>query len=634
VTDNYVQVSPNSTGLRIDTSELTVGSNVVERQRIVLANSSNSSAFATNFPAGFLRVTDEPSQIFYDPFDVSLDTTTRWSATITSGGGAAAAVSSGNMTMGSGTTASGYSILYSQPTFVPTIPSWLGVSFAIQIENPVTVNGYRFWGIGTAPGSPTTSAPLTDAIGFELYTDGKLYAVSYASGTRTVVQDMSSATGNSTQPTDANFHRYILYYRTDRSYWYIDQLDTVAGTSNFNSPNVQTLPVRFMAIAGSTPPTSSCVITCSGIAVWDTGKNNHTISDGTYQWRKAQVDSSSRLSIVQFDLTSSGNITALNANLNSGTATAGSTVALTNLNNSGSVAIQVTGTWTLTLTPQVSVDGANWIALSSTGLLNTNTGAYSATITGTNANGIWQADVGSFKQFRITCSAYTSGTAVVSLQASNGTGLVALDAPIPAGSNLIGSASIAQGGNTAVVKAASTAPVATDPALVVGVSPNSMVAKGTQASNALPVQDYKDSGRTPITLVANSVAGVASETMLTITQVKAGVSQTAATNYTVTAGKTFRITSFTVSGTTTAAAFNWIRGTMRYTTSGTVTTTSGTIITAQSMALAATANTPTIAVAIPISDGYEIPASSNYGISQIANSTSTTINVAVTGFEY
>lgn len=42
--DGIVQVAPDSTGKIIDTSELTVGANTVERQRIVIASPTNASA--------------------------------------------------------------------------------------------------------------------------------------------------------------------------------------------------------------------------------------------------------------------------------------------------------------------------------------------------------------------------------------------------------------------------------------------------------------------------------------------------------------------------------------------------------------------------------------------------------------
>jgi len=253
---------------------------------------SNAS---TIFPAGFLRTTDEPRQLFYDPFDSTLDTTNRWVSPTASGGGVAAAVSGGQLTLGSGTTGSGYSYLQSVPSFAPTVPSWFGCSFAIKIEFAVTTNAARGWGMGSSPGTPTTSVPLTDGVAFEIDTNGKLNAVVYASGTRTVVQDLSSSTGNNTQPADSNFHRYIIYVRTDKTYWYIDNLLTPVATSNFQAPNVQTTPLKLYAVAGATPPGSSAVITCTGLAGWDTGKNNTQLSDGTYPWRKSTIDSKGNL---------------------------------------------------------------------------------------------------------------------------------------------------------------------------------------------------------------------------------------------------------------------------------------------------------------------------------------------------
>ncbi len=41
--NSYVQVPQDSNGKKIDTSEITVGSNIVERQRIVISDSTNSN---------------------------------------------------------------------------------------------------------------------------------------------------------------------------------------------------------------------------------------------------------------------------------------------------------------------------------------------------------------------------------------------------------------------------------------------------------------------------------------------------------------------------------------------------------------------------------------------------------------
>lgn len=249
----------------------------------------DATVTASVFPAGFFRVSDEPRQLFYDPFDAALDTTARWSAPVTTNSGVAASVSAGVLTLGTGTVANGTSVLLSQPSFTPTIPAWLGASFAIKVESPPVINGTRFWGVGTKPATPAAGAMVTDGYGFELDAAGKLFAVVYAAGVRTAVQDFSAATGNAKQPTDALYHRYIVYYRTDRIYWYIDSLTVACATSSFQSPTVQTLPVNMTAVGNATPPVTSDSITCTGLAVWDTGKNNTQLSDGTFPWRKSTI---------------------------------------------------------------------------------------------------------------------------------------------------------------------------------------------------------------------------------------------------------------------------------------------------------------------------------------------------------
>jgi hypothetical protein len=64
VTDNYVQVPPNSSGLKIDTSELMVNGTTVERQRIVVADPTNSENFLAVGLDGSITVTTD-NQIEY-----------------------------------------------------------------------------------------------------------------------------------------------------------------------------------------------------------------------------------------------------------------------------------------------------------------------------------------------------------------------------------------------------------------------------------------------------------------------------------------------------------------------------------------------------------------------------------------
>lgn len=46
MSDGVVQVAPDSTGKKVDTSELAVGANSVERQRVVLADNTDAAGFA------------------------------------------------------------------------------------------------------------------------------------------------------------------------------------------------------------------------------------------------------------------------------------------------------------------------------------------------------------------------------------------------------------------------------------------------------------------------------------------------------------------------------------------------------------------------------------------------------------
>jgi len=140
------------------------------------------------------------------------------------------------------------------------------------------------------------------------------------------------------------------------------------------------------------------------------------------------------------DVSATGNITTQNLNPLTGTATAGSTVASGSLDGVANIMVQVEGTYTGILTPQVTIDGTNWVALSATGLINTNTNAYSATIPSA-AKGIYQTGAAGLLQFRISANAAVTGTAIVTIRLSAGAGTIAIDNPIPAGTNTIGTVS-------------------------------------------------------------------------------------------------------------------------------------------------------------------------------------------------
>jgi hypothetical protein len=140
----------------------------------------------------------------------------------------------------------------------------------------------------------------------------------------------------------------------------------------------------------------------------------------------------------------SGTLGALNATLD----------GTTDLGQYGQVRLQVTGTFTGTITFQVSNDGATWI----TKTLNTPAAGAGNTAPIT---GLWFGDIGA-RYFRPNMTAYTSGTATVTIQYSS------QPAAIPASTVFTLASS--------TFKSSGTAPATTDSALVVTQSPNAVAA--------------------------------------------------------------------------------------------------------------------------------------------------------------
>jgi hypothetical protein len=150
------------------------------------------------------------------------------------------------------------------------------------------------------------------------------------------------------------------------------------------------------------------------------------------------------------DYTGTGSISALNQ------------FTLLQVNGISSIIINIIGTWVGTLTFQYTVDGITW--LSATGQITTGT-----FVSTTAANGTFRFSAGSYRQFRVVATAWTSGQATIYYNASAGINLITSQSIITDGSN----------NGPAAVKAASTAAAAADPSLVVALSPNSMKAAST-----------------------------------------------------------------------------------------------------------------------------------------------------------
>lgn len=152
--------------------------------------------------------------------------------------------------------------------------------------------------------------------------------------------------------------------------------------------------------------------------------------------------------------TAAGSITTQNL-VPAGAATAGSAVEIV-LNGAASLAVQTTGTFTGALSLQATTDGAVWVTVGGTPFLNVNTGGYLAAITSA-LQSVFQADVGGFTKARITALAAVTGSAAVTLRSAANPSMIALDASLPAGTNAIGSVTVASGTVTTVSTVTSVA---------------------------------------------------------------------------------------------------------------------------------------------------------------------------------
>lgn len=288
---SHIQVAPDGTGKDVDADAVTStesGTPTVYRQDVVVSDPLTYASKARVFAPGQLRTAQDPTQLFLDTFDASLDTVNRWAAPVASGTGAiAAAWSSGQVLLTGGTASGAYSELHSQAAFIPAEPGFLLIAFHNNVEYPVLTTGYRFWGIGQTTGTPTVAAPVTDGVGWEVAVTGKMYAVTWGGGVRVQVADLSSS-GSSVQPADANAHKYYVYFRGDLTYWALDSVDNVVASylTGASGPNVNTLPLKVLAVSNSG---TAETIQVNGVYVGDTARTSVQVSDGTYPWRKAVV---------------------------------------------------------------------------------------------------------------------------------------------------------------------------------------------------------------------------------------------------------------------------------------------------------------------------------------------------------
>jgi len=92
-------------------------------------------------------------------------------------------------------------------------------------------------------------------------------------------------------------------------------------------------------------------------------------------------------------------------------AAAAQTVTVANLVDADGVLVTTSGTFSGTLAFEASVNGTDWYAIIMS-RASTGTGESTRALTGTTLEG-WRANIAGWPQFRVRCSAYTSGTASI-----------------------------------------------------------------------------------------------------------------------------------------------------------------------------------------------------------------------------
>lgn len=218
---------------------------------------------------------------------------------------------------------------------------------------------------------------------------------------------------------------------------------------------------------------------------------------GTGVMRVAIASDNTAVPTGVVDVSGSGSLTALNQ-----------AVTLSSLSGKTTGLIQLSGTWV----GSIQLEGSNDSFTTTTTLSTTQSGGAAPSTTAITAAGDYRVlGIVNYASVRARCSAYTSGTIVVNLKVSDANGIQPVISTNALG--FLTSSQITDGTNTATVKAASTAAVTADKALVVGLHPTSPLPVGTNVIGALTANQSVNVAQinavTP--LMGNGVTGTGSQ---------------------------------------------------------------------------------------------------------------------------
>lgn len=164
-------------------------------------------------------------------------------------------------------------------------------------------------------------------------------------------------------------------------------------------------------------------------------------------------------------------------------------------------------------------------------------------------------------------------------------------------------------------------------------------AKGTQGAVGMAVQDLKDAGRVNVAITCYQAAGIITTEALfasaTFSRSADGATATTGQQFTVTAGKRFRIQSIVVGIKNTAAAAGVSKLVLRYLgAGGTISNSSpiAAILDMGSNGVVAGAYIGPVAMTIP--EGMEFIASSTFGFTSLCGAVTMLHTITLIGYEY
>jgi len=448
----------------------------------------------------------------------------------------------------------------------------------------------------------------------------RLRCSSYTSGTATVSWNAGSGEPPAPFPYDENYG--AVGANTLRS---AAQIGNATGAADFNFGTVGAQTLRtaaeignatgaadfnFGTVGGQTLRTAAQIGNSTGAALFGSGTTSAQVIRAVLPTDQTGIN-------TFLDKSGSGTINALNGAV---TAT---------VNGCSTINFQVTGTFTLVLSPEATADGTNWTAIEAIQVQSS-----PIILPSLNSPGLFMIPCGGFQQVRFRCSTYTSGTATVAWNAGAGVSSVQVF-------NATASALNAQVvGTTAAGSAISGNPVQVGGTDGTNVRELPINAKNTQSTYAVSTQDQKDTGRNISNLfMAAQVVSTNTETLQSLTGYKSGAAVGATTTpAVVTTGKTYRIQKITITyvAITTAGT---IQVNMRANLSGVVALGSPLVDSWSIGAASATAGISQ-AMVIEIPDGLEFAGGTGIGITiQGIGATGTAAavgygKVSISGYEY